>query len=86
MNWCPECHGQAEPCKTCGKDANLNESGLNALLSAVVDAAIDLTVFVKLHDYPQEGTADFYELTRLCDVQEPALRAAGFIPAGKIGR
>ncbi len=53
-------------------------------LLAVIDAAVELTVFVKMHEYPKEMSDDFFELTKLCDRQETALRAAGYLPKGKI--
>ena len=59
---------------------------MKSRLLAVINAAIELTIFVKMHEYPKEMSEDFFKLTELCDRQETALRAAGYLPKGKIGQ
>jgi hypothetical protein len=40
----------------------------------ILDAAVELSAFCKSHDYPDKGSADFNELTRLVDRQDSAIR------------
>jgi hypothetical protein len=44
-------------------------------MTFVLKAARELSAFIKSHDYPEIGSADFVELTRLADVQDTELRA-----------
>ena len=41
----------------------------------ILDVAVELSVFVKTHEYPKEMSEDFFELMRLFDKLETALRA-----------
>lgn len=44
------------------------------------DIAVELYVFVKIHDYPVEGTPNFFELTRLFDKLETTLKKLNIVP------
>lgn len=46
---------------------------------SVVDAAVELCAFCRMHGYPKEGTPDFFKLTEMVDKLDTALRRGGLI-------
>ena len=46
---------------------------------SIIDAALELVLYVKTHEYPKEGTDEFFQLTRLMDQLETSLRQAGIL-------
>jgi len=47
----------------------------------ILDVSVELMAFVKMHEYPKEQSAEYFELTTLFDKLETALRSNGIIPA-----
>jgi hypothetical protein len=43
---------------------------------AIIDAAVEVSVFSKTHSYPAEGTPDFFEFAQKLDVLATAINAA----------
>lgn len=46
---------------------------------SIIDAALELVLYVKTHEYPKEGTDKFFRLTQLLDQLETSLRKAGIL-------
>ena len=46
---------------------------------SVVDAALELLLWTKVHEYPQENSEQFFEYVSKLDRLETALRAANIL-------
>ena len=44
----------------------------------ILNAAFDVSCFVKTHEYPKEMSNEFFELTMLMDKLETELRKGGY--------